>query len=375
MMTDSDLEILFVTPPGLENELRAEATEKHFRDPRVISGGVTVRGDWTEAWRANLQVRGASKVLVRFASFRALHLAQLDKRAHKVPWADILRPDVPVKVEATCAKSRIYHAGATRQRIADAIQDTVGAPISAEADVCIKVRIEDDVCTISLDTSGEGLHKRGHKVAVNKAPLRETMAALFLRACGYDGHEPVVDPMCGSGTIPIEAAEIAAGLWPGRSRSFAFEKTVPFDGQLWQQMRDSAPALPDPATIPVRFYGSDRDEGAIRMGQANAERAGLTPLITWTHQTISDLRPPDGPVGLVLINPPYGTRLGDKKKLIPLYRAIGQTLRDHFSGWRVGIITSEPGLARATGLPFARTTAPVPHGGLRITLSMTQGWP
>ncbi|MQX34968.1 THUMP domain-containing class I SAM-dependent RNA methyltransferase [Roseospira navarrensis] len=369
-MTETDpLDIFLVTLPGLEDALLAEARALDFRDAASVPGGVTLRGGWPEAWRANLMLRGASRVLVRVASFRAFHLAQLDKRARRVDWAALLRPDVPVRVEAACKGSRIYHDRAAAQRIARAIQDGAGAPVSAEAEVVVKARIQGDVCTISLDTSGEGLHKRGHKEAVGKAPMRETLAALFLRQCGYDGREPVVDPMCGSGTFVIEAAEIAAGLRPGRSRRFAFEHLATFDAGAFAAIKGPAPA-PVGAAQPVAF-GFDRDAGAIAMSRQNAARAGVEALTAFGEQAISDLTPPEGPPGLVIVNPPYGTRIGDSKGLVPLYGALGRTLRDRFAGWRVGLVTSEPSLAKATGLPFAPPGPPVPHGGVRIRLYAT----
>ena len=121
------------------------------------------------------------------------------------------------------------------------------------------------------------------------------------------------------------------------------------------------------------FYGSDRDAGAIRNATANAERAGLTGIVQFHQHTVSDLVPPPGPPGLVIVNPPFGARIGDKAGLAALYRAFGQTMLTRFAGWRVGLITSEPSLARATGLPFVKPSAPVPHGGLRITLWRTEG--
>ncbi len=237
MTTATPFEIFLVAPPGLENLLCAEALEKGFDGATVTPGGVTLTGGWPEVWRANLELRGASRVLARIGSFRAMHLAQLDKRSRKFPWADILRPDIPIRVDVTCKASRIYHAGAATQRIETALRESLGATIATDAPLRLMARIEDDLCTFSLDTSGEPLHKRGHKEAVGKAPMRETLASLFLRQCGYTGSEPVVDPMCGSGTFVIEAAEIARGLKPGRSRDFAFEQFASFDPGIWQQMR------------------------------------------------------------------------------------------------------------------------------------------
>lgn len=367
MNADGDFEIFIVTSPGLESVLCEEVRAKGFIDPASVKGGVTVRGGWPEVWRANLEVRGATRILARIGAFRAFHLAQLDKRARRVAWGDILRPDVPIRVDASCKGSRIYHAGAAAQRIERAIREELGAPVSPDAEVCIKARIDDDLCTISIDTSGDSLHKRGHKEAVNKAPMRETMASLFLRQCGFDGSEPVVDPMCGSGTFVIEAAEIAAGLKPGRSRRFAFEQLANFDGAAWQRLRGAeAGARPS-----VRFYGSDRDAGAVAMSRANAERAGVADLVEFRQHAVSDLAAPDGPPGLVIVNPPYGARIGDKKPLYPLYHALGQTLLTRFSGWRVGLVTNDASLAQATGLPFAPPSAPVSHGGLRVWLFMT----
>ncbi len=367
-MSDTDFEIFIVTAPGLEAALCAEVEAQGFADPRTVTGGVVVSGGWAEVWRANLELRGASRVLARIAAFRAFHLAQLDKRARRVAWGEILRPDVPVKIEASAAKnSRIYHGGAVAERIERAIREELGAPVSDDAEIVVKARIDDDLCTISIDTSGEPLHKRGHKEAVNKAPMRETLAALFLRQCGFHGTEPVLDPMCGSGTFVIEAAEIAAGLKPGRSRTFAFEKLATFDAAAWQAMR-SANAAGIPA---AKFHGSDRDAGAVEMSRANAARAGVADFTDFQQHAISDLPVPQGPPGLVIVNPPYGQRIGDRKELTALYRALGQTLLARFPGWRVGVITNEATLAQATGLPFDKPLPPVLHGGIRVNLYLT----
>lgn len=364
---DTDFEIFLVTAPGHEAALCEEAREKGFADPQTTVGGVTLQGGWFDVWRANLVLRGASRVLARIAAFRAMHLAQLDKRARRVPWASFLRPDVPVRVEASCKASRIYHAGAAAQRFERAISEVLGAPLSDQAEVCIKVRIDDDLCTISIDTSGEALHKREHKEAMHKAPMRETLAAMFLRQAGYRGTEPVVDPMCGSGTFVIEAAEIASGINPGRTRSFAFEQLAGFNAALWQNLRAGKP----PQSHGLRFYGSDRDGGAITQSRANAERAGVQGCTSFHQHAISDLSRPDGAPGLVIANPPYGGRIGDRKPLFPLYNALGQTLLERFSGWRVAVITNDQALAAATGLPFVPPPPPVSHGGLRVSLFLT----
>ncbi|GAA6210004.1 RNA methyltransferase [Cognatishimia sp. WU-CL00825] len=364
-MADTDsLSIFLVGTPGLEDVLCAEARACGWADAKPVPGGVEISGGWSDVWRANLELRGATRVLVRIGSFMAFHPAQLDKRARKFPWGDVLRPDVPVRVEAVSKKSKIYHAGAAKQRIERAISEELGAEISAEAAVVVKVRIDDNVVTLSVDSSGESLHKRGHKEAVGKAPMRETLASLFLRSCGYDGSQAILDPMCGSGTFVIEAAEMALGLQAGRSRQFAFEHLASFDPEAFAALK-SKPA--DDQTE-VRFFGSDRNTGAIAMAAANAERAGVAAVTSFRHASVSDMQRPDGPPGIVIVNPPYGARIGNKKLLFGLYAALGTRLKEEFQGWRVGIITSDTGLARATGLPKLRNGPPLPHGGLKVRL-------
>ncbi len=361
-------EIFLATAPGLEGLLYDEVRSKGFKHTKAIPGGVTVEGGWPEVWRANLWIRGATRVLARIDQFQVLHLAQLDKRARETPWRDIFNPRIPFRVEVVCSKSRIYHEGAAAERIERSITETLKAQHSPDAEITIMARIHRDICTISVDTSGESLYKRGYKESVNKAPMRENMAALFLQQCGYKGTEPVFDPMCGSGTFVIEAAEIAARLNPGRARHFAFEKFVNFDLAAWEKMRGvERQTSPD-----FHCYGSDRDAGTIKISTENADRAGIAKFTNFKQNTISDIVPPTTVPGLVIVNPPYGTRIGDKKKLMPLYQTLGEVLRTRFSGWRVGIITTDIALAKATNLPFLPTTEPVQHGGLRVNLFRTE---
>lgn len=360
--------IFAITLPGLEETLADEARAGGFEVTGTEPGGVTMAGDWCVVWRANLELRGATRVLVRVGDFMAFHLAQLDKRARKFPWGDILRPDVPVRVEvATSRKSKIYHAGAATQRVEAALVENARIPVAPDAPVTLKLRIDDNRVTISVDTSGELLHKRGHKPAVGKAPMRETLAALFLRQCGFDGTRPVYDPMCGSGTFVLEAAEIAAGLQPGRDRGFAHEylsSYAPAAEALRRKTRRATPA--------ARFYGSDRDAGVIEMARSNAAAAGIEDLVSFTHGPAGDITPPDGPAGLVIVNPPYGARIGEKKALYPVYGRLGQVLAERFKGWRVGLVTSEGALASATGLPFLPDGPSIAHGGLRVRLYRTE---
>ena len=360
-------EIFCACPPGLEPYLQAEALEAGFKGAEITAGGITFMGLWPNVMRANLNLRGASRVLARFASFRSFNLGQLEKQTRTLEWNTLLAANTPVRVDVTTRKSKIYHAGAAKERIEKAINERIGTTIADES-IKILVRIEDNLCTFSIDTSGDPLHQRGHKEAVGKAPMRETLAALFLRASGFDGTEPVLDPMCGSGTFVLEAAEIACNLKPGRSRDFAFERLVTFMPDRWAELRSDLA----PTETSIHFHGSDRNAGAISNAEANAARADVAQKCSFTQASISDLIPPDGPPGLVILNPPYGARIGDKKKLYALYGALGSTLKTRFKGWRVAIITTDSDLARTSGLPFNNTSAPIPHGGLKVRLHQTK---
>lgn len=375
--------LFFAAPPGLEPPLATELAALGLTGLETRPGGVEAEGGAAAIMRGHLWSRGASRVLMRLGEARITHLAQLDKWARRLPWSDYLAQGARVAVEAVCRRSRIYHSGAAAERVETALRATLGPVVDTKADaeppLQVLVRIEKDLCAVSLDLSGAPLHKRGAKQDAAKAPLRETMAALFLRQCGYTGAEPVVDPMCGSGTFILEAAEIASRLAPGRARPFAFERLRGFDAAGWAALKAEAAAAARAPCFPC--LGFDRDAGAIAASRANAERAGLHAdlgpdldpglgeAIRFEQGVVSNVAPPQGlPPGLVMVNPPYGERIGDKSALRALYGALGRVLKERFSGWRVGLVTSEPALARAAGLPFAPPGPPIPHGALKVRL-------
>jgi putative N6-adenine-specific DNA methylase len=371
VMLQNPFEIFLSVTPGCETVVCDEAQAAGFHAPQAIPGGVTFQGAWPDVWRANLKLRGVNTVLARIAQFHVAHLAQLDKLSRQVPWGSLLHKGVSFAVDATCRKSRIYHAGAAAERVATAIAAATSGTLDDTSILRVAVRIENNLCTLSIDTSGELLHKRGHKQAVGQAPIRETLAANLLRMAGYRGDEPVIDPMCGSGTFVIEAAEIATNLSAGRLRGFAFEMLPSFDTHQWQRMKQDVA----PRQTTHRFLGFDRDKTAIDMATANAVGAGVASITSFTKQAVSELQRPDGACGLVIVNPPYGARIGDKAKLGALHAALGQTLMQRFHGWRVALVTPERTLAYQTGLPFKQPGPPINHGGLRVKLYLTDPLP
>ncbi len=359
--------------PLLEAELRALGLT-----PTVIPGGVEFRADEATLARVNLRSRLATRVLVRLATFRATAFHELERAARQVEWARILTPGAQVAVRVTCRKSRLYHSDAVAQRVLDAMQRAVPqlhvATAAADeteegeeaAPQLFVVRFDRDLCTISADTSGELLHRRGYRLAVGRAPLRETLAAVMLRGAAWDPATPLLDPMCGSGTIAIEAAMMARRIAPGLHRRFAAEQWPTSDAAVWRTARDTARAEILPAA-PAPIFASDRDEGAITNARANAERAGVLADITFRCAPLSALTWPEGSGGLVVSNPPYGVRVGETEGLRDLFARLGQLVRAHGAGWRVALLSADRGLERETRLPFTEVFA-TRNGGIPVRL-------
>ena len=363
---------------GLEPLLAAELTELGITTT-VVPGGVEFRADEATLARVNLHSRLASRVLVRLARFRATAFHELERAARQVEWGRVLAPGAQVAVRVTCRKSRLYHSDAVAQRVLDAMQRaipqlTIATPAVDDADEpeepaapqLFVVRFDRDLCTISADTSGELLHRRGYRLAVGRAPLRETLAAAMLRGAAWDPATPLLDPMCGSGTIAIEAAMRARRIVPGLQRRFAAEQWPTSDATVWATAREAARAEIIPHA-PAPIVASDRDEGAIANAHANAERAGVAADITFRCAPISALTWPEGTGGLLITNPPYGVRVGETQGLRDLFARLGQLVRTHGAGWRVALLSADRQLERETRLPFTEVLA-TRNGGIPVRL-------
>jgi putative N6-adenine-specific DNA methylase len=228
----------------------------------------------------------------------------------------------------------------------------------------IVARLVNDQVTISLDSSGSPLHRRGYRLAGGKAPLRETLASGLLLASGWDGASPLIDPFCGSGTIPIEAALQAYHLPPGLNRLFAFMNWPSFEAREWQSLLNTpAPGLKG---FTPSLSGSDRDQGVIKIARENAERAGVGRFIEFSCRAVSSIDVPAGP-GWVVTNPPFGVRVSRQKDLRNLYAQFGKVLRAKCPGWQVALLSSSLPLIGNTGLRFDRGI-PLSHGGLRVRI-------
>ncbi|MCX6036316.1 MAG: class I SAM-dependent RNA methyltransferase [Chloroflexi bacterium] len=360
-----------VTAPGLE-PFTAQELRGLDLEPATVSGGVLFKGDLTALYRANLHLRTASRILARLGNFfYATTFPELQERLARLPWERFLTARQPVSIHVTCHKSKLNHSDAVARSVSAALEERLGgaSPIlkaGEEGDQppqLVVVRLAEDKCTVSVDSSGTLLHKRGYRQAVAKAPLRETLAAALLMASGWDLASPLLDPFCGSGTIPIEAALMAIGIPPGINRRFAFMDWPGYDKTLWQTIH--APSSTVHGQSPV-ILASDRDAGAIKMAQANAERAGISDTIEFKCQAISSITPPAGQ-GWVVTNPPYGLRLSQGKDLRNLYAQFGNVLREKCPGWNLAVLCSDPALLGQMQVKLDTSLALV-NGGIRVRL-------
>ena len=363
--------------PGLEPLALAEARSLGL-PARPEEGGLAWRGDARSVLVANVGLRIASRVLVRMASFEARTFIELERRARRIAWSRVVRPGTRVGFRVTCRKSRLYHSDAVAQRLADALvraepgalveEGSIGeeeAPGHEDAALFV-VRFHHDRCTVSADASGALLHRRGYRQATAKAPLRETLAAALVAASEWDGHSPLVDPLCGSGTIPIEAALLARRIPPGARRPFAIEGWPGVPAELGHSVRAELGAgrlVTSPATI----GGSDRDAGAIESARGNAERAGVAADLELGVHALSAMRLPPAEHGWIVSNPPYGVRVGDGSRVRDLWAQLGNVLRRKAPGWRVTLLSPDPALERQLQIPM-RPVARTTNGGIPVRI-------
>jgi putative N6-adenine-specific DNA methylase len=393
-------QIFAPTAPGLESITAGELKSLGVRGRQEI-GGVAFGGDLDRIYQANLWLRTASRVVVRLGGFHASTFHELERRSKKLPWQDFLPESGSVEVRVTCRKSKLYHSDAVAERVLSAIANAASRDIELKTGSSIGdddgvdgadggdegssspsrgltqlfiVRIVHDHCEISADSSGELLHRRGYRKEVAKAPLRETLAAAMVLASGWDGRrgEPLLDAMCGSGTIPIEAALIARGIAPGLKRDFQFMRWPAFDRGLWNDIIEKAQSAVTEPSLDIR--GADRDAGAILAATHNAERAGVARDVRFSAGALSgsiakidDVANGDG---WILTNPPYGVRVGESDDLRDLYATLGNALKTK-GGWRVGILTSDAALAGQMRLPL-RSRFSTSNGGIPVSFLVSE---
>jgi putative N6-adenine-specific DNA methylase len=355
-----ELEFFATAAKGVEEVLADEVSRLGVSEVTLEKGGVRFKGDMATCYRANLWLRTAQRVLMPIAGFSCESPQHLYEGVRSVPWQQYLTPDMTLAVSCNLRDSKITHSGfaalKTKDAIVDSIRDTFGRRPDVDSrapDLQVNLHLVRNHCTVSLDTSGVSLDKRGYRLDKKEAPLRETLAAAIIELSGWDGSVPLVDPMCGSGTIPVEAALKASRRAPGLTRpGFGFQRWSSYDAVAWSAVLKEAQeqAL---ESLPVPILGSDLSGSALEMARKNADRAGVGGLVSFSRSGIGECITPSSP-GILLCNPPYGVRLGDEEMLQGLYKKLGDTLKKSFQGYTAYILTGNPQLASCVGLRPSR---------------------
>jgi putative N6-adenine-specific DNA methylase len=347
-------------------------------DPGVIY----FEGPADAAMRANLHLRCADRVLKPLGAGEASSFHTLRLRMAELPWEEYLPSGSDVRFSVSAMGCKLYHTGAVEDALREGLEGR-GIRIAPESDefpLWIDARGTRDWWTLSIDTSGRGLTRRGYRKATAKAPIRETLAAAVLRAAGYEGTGPLLDPMCGSGTFVIEGAWIASKRAPGLGRSFAFERFPNCDGARWKDLVQKAKSDVCVQDLP-RLEGRDSSGGAIQASQGNASRAGVAAITSFTRGKVADLEAREGR-GLIVLNPPYGHRLegeeegGERVPVSPKmersYTAWGEHIRAAAPGWDIAIVSPSNTLAEAFGAG-PRPKLRFRNGGLSVGLWLLPG--
>lgn len=360
-------------PRGLETLLVDELNGLGAQEVRATDGGVHFSGDWLLCYRVNLDSRLASRILWRVQEAVPYRREQdIYDTVYALPWPRWFGVECTIRVKVTAIRCPLKSLEFLTLKIKDAVCDkfriqTQERPSvnTLDPDIRIHVFIEESRLTVYVDTSGDALFKRGVRLHTNIAPLRENLAAGILKMTGWQPGTPLLDPMCGSGTFLIEAAQMALNIAPGIGRRFAFQKLKNFDVARWEVLRQERIAAQKPVE-PLPIYGSDLYGDALRAAQRNLELAGLTEAVFLKQANVLELSPPL-PNGVLVANLPYGERMGELEELEELYPKLGDALKKKFSGWRAYLFTADLRLPKLVRLSVSRRT-PLYNGAIECRL-------
>lgn len=336
-------ELIATATFGLEAVVRREVEALGYKVQRTEDGKVTYVGDERAIVRSNLWLRAADRVLIKIAEFGADTFEDLFQQIKALPWEDLVGQDGKVNVSGTSVKSKLHSVPACQSVAKKAISLRLGEFYSTEtlpetgAEYSVKLTLLKDRVTVTLDTSGTGLHKRSYRVANVEAPVKETLAAAMIELSYWNAGRVLVDPCCGSGTIPIEAAMIARNIAPGLSRHFAAEEWDFIPGQIWKEERKAAFGAID-RDAALRITGSDIDPRAVAAARENAIEAGVDDDITFKVMDVADLEAPCE-YGIIITNPPYGERIGSRAEIDRIF----DKYREFFAAnptWSLFMITT-----------------------------------
>ncbi len=342
------------------------------RTAEPLAGGVAFEGDMRTCYRANLESRLATRVLMRLARAPCRSEQDVYEAALALRWPDWFSEKQSIRVDVNAIRSPLKSLEFATLRIKDAVCDRFRADRGRRPDVDTRspeVRIQGFLdrasITLYLDTSGEPLHKRGYRKDAGEAPLKENLAAGIVRLTGWDGSEPLLDPMCGSGTLAIEAAMMALAIPPGHARGFGFERLAGFDAKAWKEIRETALARAE-RPRKLALFARDRYGDELKKARLNLEAAGLADCVELKQADVLDTGAPAG-AGVLVANPPYGARLGEDKALAEFYPKLGDTLKKFYAGWRCYLFSADSRLPKLLRLQTSRRT-PLFNGPLECRL-------
>ena len=367
------MEKFFATcPRGLEPVLADELRQLKAEKIHAVGGGVQFDGDFFLCYRANLESRIASRVLWQVATDDYRNEDDIYRTAFALPWTDWFEPARTIRVDVSATKSPLTSVNFVTLKIKDAVCDKIRrlsgrrpSVNTREPDIPIQGHLTDRDFTLYLDTTGEPLFKRGMRIVTGEAPLRENLAAGILRLAGWVPGTPLLDPMCGSGTILLEAAHMAIDIAPGLGRHFAFEKFKNFDGHRWRELRQRSVSRQNPKKSQA-IYGSDLSGDVLKAARANLMAAGLEKIVSLKRANVLEISAP-AKEGIIVTNPPYGVRLGEQQTLAEFYPKLGDVLKKRFSGWRAYLLSADMRLPKLIRLAASKRT-PLFNGALECRL-------
>ena len=365
-----------VTAPGLEKLCLEELNSLSLtvKDMGAIVGGVEFNGYLKDCYLANLKLRLANRILMRIGMFKATNFRQLEHRISSFPWELYFYQDAPLKVNVTTKASRLYHGTAIKERVMHQIKKRLAQfgisskafPIALHTQQ-VFVRVKKDHFILSIDSSGERLYKRNIKKKSATAPIRETIAAAVLTLSGYTPTAPLIDPMCGSGTFSLEGSMMAKNIPAGYHRDFAFMEWPAFKDRQWTYLKREAGKEITRMDQP-HIFASDKDEKVCWNLEKYIHQYDLSDMITVSVKDFFDLLPKEltQQTGLVVINPPYGCRMGNLHNSYQLFTAIINRLKNIYQGWKLALIS--PNHYPQKAVPFKLASHPLYHGGLNVKL-------
>jgi putative N6-adenine-specific DNA methylase len=369
-LSSSRSESFFASSPrGLESLLSGEIASLGGKEARETPGGVAFSGTWETCYRINLWSRIASRVLWKVGEFQYKNEKDLYDAARTIAWFDLFSVDRRIRVNVTAQKSPLKSLEFATLKVKDAVcdrfRDRLGSRPDvdrAAPDVRIHVFLEEAKGILYLDTSGEALFKRGWRMDIAEAPLRENLAAGIIMLSGWKFDQPLLDPMCGGGTLLSEAAAMARGRAPGAKRDFGFQKLQIFSSSLWEKVKNERHIAP----VEPRLYGSDTDPEALQAARRNLGAAGVERWVRLEQSDVLERAAPE-PSGIMVANPPYGERIGSPEELAAFYPKLGDALKKRFAGWNCYFFTADLRMAKLIRLQPSRRT-PLWNGSLECRL-------